>query len=102
MSCRNLRNRSSALLTLRGLCHTLRHIMDNPALNFLALGLYLAAGALIALRFALGHAASFGAKLGTLSLAAGAVILHAVFLFPGFLYGEGVNLSLTMAFSVVA
>lgn len=76
--------------------------MDNPALNFFALGLYIASGALIALRFALGHTASFGAKFGTLSLAAGAIILHAVILFPGFLYGAGVNLSLTTAFSLVA
>jgi ABC-type uncharacterized transport system permease subunit len=76
--------------------------MDNPALNFLALGLYIAAGALTALRFFSGHVPSPGAKLGTLSLAGGAVLLHTAILFPGFLYGAGLNLSLTAAFSAVA
>jgi ABC-type uncharacterized transport system permease subunit len=78
------------------------HIMANPALNFLALALYVAAAILIAQRLASGRPASPGAKIGTLSLTLGAIILHAAILYTGFLSGGGVNLSLTAAFSLVA
>jgi len=75
--------------------------MANPALNFLALALYLATAVLIAQRLASGHPVSSGAKIGTLSLTVGAVILHAAILYTG-LQGGVANLSLTAAFSLVA
>jgi ABC-type uncharacterized transport system permease subunit len=76
--------------------------MANPALNFLALALYIATAILIAQRLASGQPASAGAKIGTLSLTFGAIVLHATILFAGFLYWGGVNLSLMAAFSLVA
>lgn len=76
--------------------------MANPALNFLALAFYLAAGILIAHRLARGQVAGGGARLGTLGLAAGALILHAAVLYPGLRPDAGLNLSLTAAFSLVA
>ena len=75
--------------------------MANPALNFLALALYLATAVLLAQRLASGHAAAGGAKIGTLSLTLGAIVLHAAILHSG-LQGGIVNLSLTAAFSLVA
>lgn len=78
-----------------------RHIMANPALNFLVPALYFATAVLIAQRLASGHPASPGGRIGTLSLTLGAVILHAAILYTG-LYGSVVNLSLTAAFSLVA
>jgi ABC-type uncharacterized transport system permease subunit len=77
------------------------HIMVNPALNFLAPALYLATAVLIAQRLASGHAAPVAAKIGSLSLTLGAIVLHAAILYTG-LYAGGVNLSLTAAFSLVA
>lgn len=76
--------------------------MANPALNFLALALYLATGALIAHRLVSGRIVSTGAKIGTLGLAAGALVLHAALLQPGLRVDAGLNLSLTAAFSLVA
>jgi ABC-type uncharacterized transport system permease subunit len=75
--------------------------MANPTLNFLVLALYLAAGALITQRLAIGNTASPGTKIGTLSLILGALVLHAAILYTGW-DGGGVNLSLTAAFSLVA
>lgn len=71
-------------------------------LNFLALTLYLAAGILIAQRLISGRPATYGAKLGTLSLAFGAAILHAAVLYSGLQLDAGLNLALTAAFSLVA
>jgi ABC-type uncharacterized transport system permease subunit len=76
--------------------------MANPALNFLALALYFATGLLIAQRLAYGRIATTGAKIGTLSLALGALVMHAVVLTPGLRLETGLNLSLTAAFSLVA
>lgn len=76
--------------------------MANSALNFLVLVSYLAAGALIAHRLVRGQAAGVGARLGTLGLAAGALVLHATVLYPGLYLDAGLNLSLTAAFSLVA
>jgi ABC-type uncharacterized transport system permease subunit len=76
--------------------------MANPALNFLAPALYLVTGFLIAQRLASGRPPGRGAKLGTLALALGAVILHAALLFSGLHLDAGLNLSLTAAFSLVA
>ena len=76
--------------------------MTNPVLNFLALGFYITAGALIALRLGQGQSITRGAKIGMLSLVLGAIVLHAAVLYPA-LQGEvALNLSLTTAFSLVA
>src|SRR3989344_1752203 len=57
-----------------GLCHHAVHpIMTNPALNFLALALYVAVGALLAQRLARGQdGAARGARLGGLAPRGGA------------------------------
>ncbi len=91
-----------ALQRLGVLCQTARHIMTNPLLNFLALGFYLAAGALIAQRLACGQITAGGARLGILSLVTGAIVLHAAVLYPGLRLETGLNLSLTTAYSLVA
>jgi ABC-type uncharacterized transport system permease subunit len=76
--------------------------MTNPAPNFLALTFYIAAGLLLILR--LTRAKPVGAidKIGVLSLAASAIVLHAVVLFPDLRLESALNLSLTAAFSLVA
>lgn len=76
--------------------------MTNPALNFLALTFYLVAGALIAQRLSQGRPAPPGARLGTLSIALGALMLHAAVLYPGLRLEAALNLSLTTAVSLVA
>ncbi len=77
--------------------------MTNPALNFLAVALYVAVGALLGQRLAGGHdRAARGARLGVLALGAGAVILHAALLYPALRLEGGVNLALTTAFSLAA
>lgn len=76
-------------------------IMTNPVMNFLALALYISVGALLGQRLAHGRAASSSARLGTLSLGLGAVLLHAAILYVGLNLEAGLNLSLTSAFSLV-
>jgi ABC-type uncharacterized transport system permease subunit len=77
--------------------------MTNPALNFLALALYVAVGALLGNRLARGApAAAPGARIGTFGLALGAIVLHAALLYPELRTEAGLNLALTTAFSLVA
>ncbi len=76
--------------------------MTNPVLNFLAAALYVVAGALIARRLACGHPATRGTQIGTLSLIGGAAVLHTATLLPILQPEASLNLSLTMAFSLVA
>ncbi len=77
--------------------------MTNPTLNFLALALYVAVGALLAQRLAHGQdGAARGARLGVLALGVGAVVLHAALLYPALRLGGGLNLALTTAFSLAA
>jgi ABC-type uncharacterized transport system permease subunit len=78
------------------------NIMTNPALNFLALALYVSTGALLWRRLTHARAAHGGERLGTLSLGVGAVVLHAAILYPSLQTTAGVNLALTSAFSLVA
>src|SRR4051812_17314599 len=76
--------------------------MANPTLNFLALTFYVVAGVLIARRLTHGQPAAPGARIGTLSLVLGAIVLHAAVLYPGLLLGTALNLSVSTAFSLVA
>ena len=76
--------------------------MTNPAMNFLALALYLCVGLLLGFRLARGETITGGAKIGIFGLGLGAVILHAVLLYTGLWREGGVNLALTPAFSLVA
>lgn len=77
--------------------------MTNPVLNFLALALYLSVGILLTQRLLRGHdGVTSGARVGVLALGAGAALLHAVLLYPVLQLGNGLNLSLTTAFSLAA
>jgi ABC-type uncharacterized transport system permease subunit len=77
--------------------------MTNPVINFLALALYVAVGALLAQRLVSGHdGAARGARFGVLALGLGAVTLHAAMLYPALQIDGGLNLSLTTAFSLAA
>ncbi len=76
--------------------------MTNPVPNFLALTFYIVTGILIAQRLAYGRSATAGARIGTLSLVFGAIMLHAAALYPGLRLETGLNLSLTTACSLVA
>lgn len=76
--------------------------MTNPALNFLALGLYVAVGALLVQRLIYSQGAARGARLGVLALGLGAAILHAALLYPGLRFEGGLNLALTTMFSFAA
>ena len=76
--------------------------MTNPLMNFLALALYVSAGGLLWLRLARGEQVAAGARIGIFSLSLGAIILHAAILYIRLQQGNGLNLSLTGAFSLVA
>jgi ABC-type uncharacterized transport system permease subunit len=77
--------------------------MTNPVLNFLAVALYIAVGALLAQRLVRGpDGAARGARLGVLALGLGAVTLHAALLYPALRPEGGLNLALTTAFSLAA
>lgn len=76
--------------------------MTNPAMNFLALALYLAAGVLLGRHLLRGQTATGGAKIGIFSLGLGAVVLHAALLYTGLWTDAGLNLALTPAFSLIA
>lgn len=77
-------------------------IMTNPAVNFLALALYLCVGLLLGLRLARGETITGGVKIGIFGLGLGAITLHAVLLYTGLWREGGINLALTPAFSLVA
>ncbi len=76
--------------------------MANPVTNFLALSFYIITGVLLAQRLAQGRPAVTGARIGMLSLALGAIVLHIAVLYPGLRLDAALNLSLTTAFSLVA
>src|SRR5256885_2188963 len=76
--------------------------MANPVTNFLALSFYIITGVLLAQRLAQGRPAVTGARIGMLSLALGAIVLHAAVLYPSLRLEAALNLSLTTAFSLVA
>lgn len=77
-------------------------IMTNPAVNFLALALYLSVGGLLFLHLARGSVVTGGAKVGIFTLGLGAVVLHATLLYTSLWHEQGLNLALTPAFSLVA
>jgi ABC-type uncharacterized transport system permease subunit len=77
-------------------------IMTNPAVNFLALALYLCVGLLLGFRLARGETITGGVKIGIFGLGLGAITLHALLLYTGLWREGGVNLALTPAFSLVA
>ncbi|MBI3575080.1 MAG: cytochrome c biogenesis protein CcsA [Gammaproteobacteria bacterium] len=77
--------------------------MTNPALNFLALALYVAVGVLLVQRLVRGQGdAARGARLGVLALGLGAAVLHAALLYPALRLEGGLNLALTTMFSLAA
>jgi ABC-type uncharacterized transport system permease subunit len=76
--------------------------MNNPVVNFLAIGLYLVAAVWLARRLLRGEAATGNAMRGLLAATAGAIALHALVIYAGTLPALGINLSLTSAFSLVA
>src|SRR6185295_4047471 len=76
--------------------------MANPATNFLALSFYIITGVLLAQRLAQGRPAVTGARIGMLSLALGAIVLHTAVLYPSLRLEAALNLSLTTAFLLVA
>ena len=76
--------------------------MSDSVMNFLALALYFVAGFLLAQRLLRGQFVTGGVRIGILSLALGAIVLHATLLHVVLWTGTGVNLALTPAFSLVA
>lgn len=76
--------------------------MNAAFMNLLAMALYLSAGFLLWRDLRHGTRATGGARLGILSLTAGAIMLHAAVLHGGLLQDYGLNLGLTNAVSLVA
>lgn len=76
--------------------------MNNPTVNFLAIGLYLIAAVWLARRLLRGEAPAGGTRRALQAFTAGAIALHALVIYGGTLPALGINLSLTGAFSLVA
>ncbi len=76
--------------------------MNNPLLNFLVIGLYVAAGATIMYRLARGEAVAGKQRLLLLGIGVAAVALHALMLYGNPRLAAGLNLSLTSAIALVA
>jgi ABC-type uncharacterized transport system permease subunit len=76
--------------------------MSNPLINLLTIALYLSVGILLWLGLRRAQPTGSAARLGTLSLAAGAILLHSAILYTGLLRGNALDLGLTNAISLVA
>lgn len=77
-------------------------IMTNPLLKFLAVLFYLGAGTLLAYSLTRDRAASGTQRATLLAIGAAAVVLHAFILYDGAQPPDGINLSFTGAFALVA
>jgi ABC-type uncharacterized transport system permease subunit len=77
-------------------------IMNNSLINFLAVGLYLAAGLWLMYRLTSGQPNTGNGRVVALSLGVAAVILHSFTIYGGNASALGLKLSLTAAFSLVA
>lgn len=75
--------------------------MTNSPVNFLALALYLAVAALLALRLTRGRTATVGERMGVSALGLGAVTLHTVTLAGRLHLDSGLSFALTDAVSLV-
>ena len=76
--------------------------MNHSLINLLAIALYLSAGILLWLGLRRAQPATSAARIGILSLAAGAILLHAAILYTGMLRANALDLGLTNAVSLVA